>query len=166
MMALDRLLAPNQFAARLLDTLQPLMALATRLYVGWAFFKSGLWKINHWDQTIGLFESEYRTPVLSPAAAAILGAFGELAFPIFLWLGLYGRLSAMGLSAVNAVAVISYAHVLLAEGFEAAIGQHKLWGFMLLMLAIYGPGKLSLDYLLGRQAVRAGNDVRPASVTI
>jgi hypothetical protein len=34
------------------------------------------------------------------------------------------------------------------------------------MLAIYGPGKLSLDYLLGRQALRAGNDVRPASVTI
>jgi putative oxidoreductase len=161
-MGLDRLLTPNQFAARVLDSLQPVLALATRLYVGWAFFKAGLWKINHWDQNLYLFEHEYRTPILSPTAAAILGTFGELAFPILLWLGLFGRLSALGLSAVNAIAVISYAHVLLAQGFEAAIGQHKLWGFMLLVLAIYGPGKLSLDYLLGRHAQRGA----PAAAVI
>lgn len=155
MTALERLLVPNHFAARVLDTLQPLLALATRLYVGWVFFKSGSHKIGNWEQTIWLFESEYRTPILSPSSAAILGTFGELAFPIFIWLGFYGRLSALGLSMVNAMAVVSYAHVLLAEGFAAAIGQHKLWGFMLAMLAIYGPGKLSLDYLLVRRSAGA-----------
>jgi uncharacterized membrane protein YphA (DoxX/SURF4 family) len=36
------------------------------------------------------------------------------------------------------------------EGSEAALGQHVLWGFMLLTIAVYGPGKISLDYLLGR----------------
>ena len=166
MTAFNRLLAPNQLAAQVLDALQPLLALATRFYVGWVFFKAGLHKIGNWEQTIWLFENEYRTPILSPTTAAILGAFGELAFPIFLWVGLFGRLSALGLSVVNAVAVISYAHVLLAEGFEAAIGQHKLWGFMLLMLAIYGPGKLSMDYLLARQVARAGGTAQTASVTI
>jgi uncharacterized membrane protein YphA (DoxX/SURF4 family) len=40
---------------------------------------------------------------------------------------------------------VSYAHVLYSEGFEAAIGQHYLWGFMLLMLAIYGSGGWSVD---------------------
>ena len=70
--------------------------------------------------------------------------------------GLFGRLSALGLFAVNAMAVISYRHVLLTEGFEAALGQHVLWGFMLLTLAIYGPGKWSADYLLRR---RLGTDI-------
>jgi len=31
-----------------------------------------------------------------------------------------------------------------------ALGQHVLWGSLLLFLIIYGPGKLSLDYLLNR----------------
>jgi uncharacterized membrane protein YphA (DoxX/SURF4 family) len=43
--------------------------------------------------------------------------------------------------------VISYAHVLLTEGFEAAVGQHYLWGFALLVLAVFGPGRVSLDHL-------------------
>lgn len=155
MNALNRLLAPNQITARILNTVQPLFAFATRLYVGWQFFKSGWLKVTSWDQTLWLFENEYRTPVLSPTLAAVLGTFGELAFPVLVWLGLYGRLSALGLSAVNAMAVIAYAHVLLSEGFEAAYAQHVLWGFMLLMLAIFGPGRLSVDYLLGRQLARA-----------
>lgn len=166
MTALNRLFAPNLFTARVLNTIQPLFALATRLYVGWQFFKSGWLKATSWDQTLWLFENEYRTPVLSPTVAAVLGTFGELAFPILLWLGVYGRLSALGLFAVNALAVISYAHVLLAEGFEAAYGQHVLWGFMLAMLAIYGPGKLSLDYLLGRQLGRAPGAAGTAPVAI
>ena len=52
------------------------------------------------------------------------------------------------------MAVVSYAHVLLSEGFEAALAQHVLWGFMLIVIATYGPGKVSLDYLLVRD--RAG----------
>jgi putative oxidoreductase len=141
MAALNRLLVPDQYVARALGLLQPLFALGTRLYVGWVFFRSGWLKISDWEQTIALFEYEYRTPLLSPTAAAILGTFGELAFPVLLWLGLF---------VVNAMAVISYAHVLLADGFVAALRQHEIWGFMLAMLAIYGPGKLSLDHVLAR----------------
>ena len=33
-------------------------------------------------------------------------------------------------------------------GFEAALAQHVLWGFMLIVLMVYGPGRISLDYLL------------------
>jgi putative oxidoreductase len=47
------------------------------------------------------------------------------------------------------MAVVAYAHVLLAPGFEAALGQHYLWGFMLVILAVYGPGRLSLDAWFG-----------------
>jgi putative oxidoreductase len=105
-------------------------------------------KVTSWDSTLYLFENEYHTPLLSPHAAAVAGAFGELFFPSLLVLGLMSRLSAIGLFAVNAVAVISYSQVLLAEGSEAALGQHILWGTLILFLMVYGPGKFSLDHLM------------------
>lgn len=135
-------------ATTLLGQLADPFALATRVYVSWQFLKSGLLKIESWDTTVALFEDEYRVPVLSPLLAAVAGTAGELLFPALLMVGLFGRLSALGLSAVNLMAVVAYAHVLLGEGFEAALGQHYLWGFMLATLAVYGPGRWSVDGLL------------------
>ena len=147
---LEKIYAPNTWAARLLDPLQSLFALGARLYVSWQFLKSGYLKVTSWDSTIYLFENEYHTPLLSPHAAAVAGSFGELFFPTLLVLGFASRLGAIGLFAVNAMAVVSYAHVLLSEGSEAALGQHILWGTLLLFLMLYGPGKFSLDYVLHR----------------
>jgi uncharacterized membrane protein YphA (DoxX/SURF4 family) len=48
--------------------------------------------------------------------------------------------------------VISYSNVLLSEGFEAAIGQHILWGVLTLGLTLFGPGAISIDWLLERRA--------------
>ncbi len=148
----NSLLSPNWLAARLLNALQPIFLLATRLYVSWEFLKSGRIKLMSWDTTVYLFENEYRTPLLPPFAAAIAGTAGELILPLLLIAGLASRVGALGLFAVNALAVISYQHVLLAEGFEAALGQHVLWGFMLALLAILGPGRISIDQLLVRRA--------------
>lgn len=134
--------------AGLLDRAQPLFALATRVYVSWQFLKSGWLKATTWDSTLSLFRDEYRVPLLPPELAAVVGTFGELCFPVLLILGLGGRIGPLGLFAVNLMAVVSYAHVLLAPGFEAAIGQHVLWGFMLAMLALYGNGPLALDRLV------------------
>ncbi len=143
----SRLAAVTTLLGRLADP----FALATRVYVSWQFLKSGLLKINSWDTTVALFEDEYRVPLLSPTLAAAAGTAGELLFPVLLSIGLFGRLSALGLSAVNVMAVVAYAHVLLGEGFEAALGQHYLWGFMLAMLAVYGPGRWSIDGLIAQR---------------
>lgn len=149
-MKLPRLVSgPLRLLDRCLGALQPLVALAARGWVSWPFLKSGWLKVSDWEGTLFLFEEEYRTPLLSPTVAAVLGTFGELFFPILLVAGLFGRLAAVGLLAVNVMAVVSYAHVLLTPGFEAAVGQHYLWGAVLLMLALYGPGRLSLDQWLG-----------------
>lgn len=139
---------PLAFVAKWIDYSQPLLALAIRLWIGLQFFKSGLTKTSNWDATLYLFREEYSVPLLPPDIAALAGTLGELAFPLLLWLGLFGRLSALGLFALNIMAVISYAHVLYSPGFEAAIAQHYLWGLMLLVLVVYGPGPLSLDRLL------------------
>lgn len=143
--------------ARLLEPLRsPLLAVA-RLWVAWQFLKSGWLKVTSWENTLFLFNEEYHVPLLPPALAAAAGTVGELIFPLLLIVGLASRLAALGLSAVNVMAVVAYAHVLLAEGFEAALGDHVLWGVVLLVLAVAGPGSLSLDALL----LRRGGAVSP-----
>jgi putative oxidoreductase len=146
----DLILAPSTFAARLLNPLQSPVAAAARLYVSWQFLNAGYIKITNWTSTEFLFENEYHTPFLTPHVAAIAGTAGELFFPTLVALGLFGRLGALGLFCVNIVAVISYSNVLLAEGSEAALAQHILWGTLLLFIIVYGPGKLSIDHLLMR----------------
>jgi putative oxidoreductase len=139
------LTAANSAAARLLNPLQPLLLLGLRLWVSWQFLKSGWLKLGDWDSTLFLFQEEYRVPLLSPELAAVAGTFGELFFPLLLIFGILGRYAAIGLSAVNVLAVVSYSHVLLASGFEAALGQHYLWGLMLLVIVVFGPGSLSVQ---------------------
>ena len=136
--------------AQLIDPLQPVFMLATRWYVSWQFLKSGWLKVTSWQSTLDLFRDEYHVPLLPPDIAAVAGSFGELFFPILVVLGVGGRIGPLGLFAVNLMAVISYAHVLLAEGFEAALAQHVLWGYMLLMLAVFGNGRIAVDSLLPR----------------
>lgn len=138
----------------LLDPLQPVLLLATRWYVSWQFLKSGWLKASSWPGTLDLFREEYQVPLLPPELAAVVGTAGELVFPILLIVGVGGRIGALGLFAVNLLAVISYAHVLLAEGFEAALAQHVLWGYMLLMLAVFGNGRFAVDSLLDKSMDR------------
>jgi putative oxidoreductase len=139
--------------AKALSLLQDLLALGMRLFVGWQFFKAGLLKIQSWDSTMYLFENEYRVPVLSPGVAAVMGTAGELVFPVLVWLGLAGRLSALGLQFVNIMAVVAYAHVIFDPQFgTGTAADHYLWGLMLLVIAVYGPGRVSVDHLLTRKA--------------
>jgi putative oxidoreductase len=137
-----------------LDALQPLAALAARIYVAYAFFLSGLTKIRDWGTTVSLFMDEYKVPLLSPEVAAALGTAGELVLPALLVIGLGGRFAALGLSVINIVAVIS-----LSEIAPAALQQHITWGVLLAGLAVYGCGKFALDHFavpsLGRGAMRA-----------
>ena len=151
MTTLARFTAFHLTLGRGFDAIQPVLLLGTRLWVSWQFLASGWLKVTTWDTTLELFRSEYQVPLLPPTLAAIAGTFGELFFPVLLVLGLFTRVGALGLFAVNAMALISYWHVLGAEGFEAARGQHYFWGLMLLMLVAFGGGRLSIDAWLEKR---------------
>jgi len=157
-----KLVAAHAALGRLLDQLRSLTLLGTRFYVGWQFWKSGWLKVTSWSSTLELFRSEYHVPVLPPPVAAVTGAGGELFFPALLFLGLFSRVGALGAFFVNAMAVISYRQVLLAEGYEAALGQHILWGFMLLILAVFGPGRVALDSWLDTRLAARCRPLAPA----
>lgn len=106
-----------------------------------AFWVSGLTKIQTWDSTLYLFENEYAVPVLPPGLAAYMGTTIELGCPVLLAFGFLGRLAAGALFLFNIFAVISYPD-LGAAGLE----QHQVWGIMLLVSLLHGPGKLSVDH--------------------
>jgi len=140
---LNRIIMPHLVVSRLLDMLQPVALLSARIYIAWVFFASGLTKIRDWDTTLFLFEEEYSVPFFSPELAAFLATAGELILPLLLVIGLTSRISAIGLSVVNVVAVIS-----LEEIAPAALSLHVLWGVLLAQLILFGAGKLSIDKLL------------------
>ncbi|WP_457674888.1 DoxX family protein [Thiolapillus sp.] len=148
MSLLQTLVKPYSTVARLLDTVSPLFDLMVRLWVAWAFFKSGLVKIQSWDSTLMLFEYEYNVPLLSPQLAAWTGTAAELGLPVLVALGIASRFSALALFLFNAVAVHAYGSFLFSSEGAAGLQQHILWGTMLLITVFHGPGKLSVDHLL------------------
>jgi putative oxidoreductase len=140
-----RVLGQCRRLGSLVDGLQPLGALGLRLYVAHVFFASGLVKIGNWDATLALFESEFHVPLLAPHLAALLGTAAELGLPVLLALGLGTRFAAFALFVFNVVAVISY-----PELSDAGFKDHVLWGTMLAVTVLYGPGKLAFDHLLAK----------------
>lgn len=126
----------------LLASLQSPLLLFFRIYVGWVFFSSGLWKVNNWEQNLIVFEYEYAVPLLNYETAAYLATFGELVFPVFLVAGLGTRFAAIAISFINIVAVISY-YATLAKG--AGLALHQLYGAMLLACIVWGGGFFSVD---------------------
>lgn len=143
---LKRIVAAAKALSRGAEWLTPLLDLGIRLLVGSVFFSAGMAKITSWSATLSLFEDGiYVVPVLPPVVAAYLGTAAELILPVFLVLGLGGRLAALALFAVNIVAVISYPDL-----SEVGLKDHQYWGLFLLVTVLHGPGKLSVDHLLRR----------------
>lgn len=128
------------------EWLAPVLDLGMRLFVAEAFLTSGLTKIASWETTVALFENEYQVPLLPPELAAYLGTAAELTLPVFIALGLGGRLAAIALFVFNIIAAISYPDL-----SPAGLKDHQLWGLILLVVALHGSGKLSVDHFIRRR---------------
>ena len=146
----SRALGLAQAATRGLQTLSPAVDLLIRVLVASVFFKSGLTKIASWSSTVSLFENEYAVPLLPPEVAALLGTSVELFFPVLLVLGLGSRFAAAVLFVFNIIAVISYPDL-----GEVGLKDHQMWGLLLLVTLLHGPGRLSLDHLIQRSVFGA-----------
>lgn len=126
--------------------ISPLLDLTFRLYLGWAFFKTGIGRAKDylnggWDNQLFLFELEHPVPGLSPELAAPLTTVAELTLPILLIAGLMARFGAAGLLVMALIIELTY-----QQNF-----QHILWMAMAASVLIKGPGKLSIDYLIVRR---------------
>ena len=123
---------------------QDLVALAARVFPAVVFWQSARTKVEGFsikDSTYFLFEHVYALPVIPPATAAVLATVAEHVLPVLLILGLMARVSALGLLVMTAVIQIFV--------FPDAWVTHGLWAVALLVVVVQGPGRLSLDHLLG-----------------
>lgn len=133
-----------------------LVALALRSFPAMVFLLSGRTKVDGLftikDSTWFLFENEYNLPLIPSDLAAVLATTAEHVLPALLILGLFTRFSALGLIGMTAVIQIFV--------YPTAWVTHGLWAAALLGVVARGPGRLSLDQLLGLDASTAP-DVAP-----
>ena len=119
-------------------------ALALRVFPASVFFASGRTKVEGWniaDSTWFLFQHEYALPLIPSDVAAVAATLAEHILPVLLVLGLGTRLVALALLAMTMVIQVFV--------YPSAWQTHGLWAACFLALIAQGPGRWSLDHLIG-----------------
>jgi putative oxidoreductase len=129
-----------------------LTQLVLRFGLAVPFWRSG---VNKWDNflqlndtAVLLFSSEFQLhlpggPYAFPAPGVVAFAAGsaEILLPILLVCGLATRLAALGLLVMTLVVQLT-----VPDGWPI----HVTWAAMALGIMAWGPGRISLDHLIGR----------------
>jgi putative oxidoreductase len=134
-----------------------LTMLALRFALAVPFWRSGMTKwdgfltISFGAQT--LFMEEYKlhlfgaeVPYPAPELMATLSALAETCLPVLLVFGLGTRYAAFGLLLMTLIIQLT-----IPDGWA---NFHLPWASMALAIATFGPGRISLDYLLGIDGLR------------
>lgn len=121
-----------------------LLLIMARVLPAAVFWMSGRTKVDGFaikDSTFTLFQYEYALPFLPHQWAAVMATFAEHFFPVLLILGLATRGSALALLGMTAVIQIFV--------YPEAWLTHGLWALALLVVITQGPGRFSLDRVIG-----------------
>ncbi len=126
----------------------PLGLLALRLPIAVVFWRSGRTKVEGWnifsvkDGQYFLFREEFGMPF--PELSAHMTALAEHILPVLLVVGLFTRLSALGMLVMTMV-------IQLFVYPDAWFSAHMFWAVILFAVVTLGPGPISLDRLLFRR---------------
>ena len=138
-----------------------LLALGLRVVMARVFFLSGQARIEgpgvpiRWpagdlavtlpanikETTFQLFETKYPDLPIAPATAAYLFSYAEFVLPICLLLGFATRFAAAGLLALTMLL-----QIYIAPAMRWPLQVY--WVSILLVLALFGPGAISIDALI------------------
>jgi putative oxidoreductase len=127
-----------------------IVQLVMRVALAVPFWRSGIPKWDGFlqlsDTTVTLFTDEFMLhlpggpyPFPAPTIMALLSGSGEIIFPICLVLGFATRFAALGLLFMTAIVELT-----VPDGWPV----HITWAAMALGIMAWGPGRLSIDYLL------------------
>lgn len=133
-----------------------LVQFVLRIALAVPFWRSGILKWHGFlqlnDTAIDLFTEEFKLhlpggpyPFPAPAVFAFLSACGEVTFPVLLVLGFGTRFAAVGLLLMTCIIELT-----VPDGWPV----HITWAAMALAIAAWGPGHISIDYLLGDRSSR------------
>jgi putative oxidoreductase len=135
---------------RAFSSLQSPLLLAVRLYWGWQFFQTGLGKLTHIPKVVGFFTS---LGIPLPAFNAYFVSSLELVGGALLFLGLGSRIIALPLTIDMLVAYIAADREALFSIFSDPgkfyASDAYTFLFASVLILIFGPGKISIDYAIG-----------------
>jgi putative oxidoreductase len=147
---LDRLLAT------IAGWLQCLFLLVVRLYWGWEFFQTGKGKLMNLDKTTAFF-TDLHIPM--PKVNAVVAGSTECLGGLLLLVGLGSRLVSLPLMFTM---IIAYAtadnealHAIFSDPDKFTSATPFLFLFAVVIIFVFGPGKLSLDALLFKKTASA-----------
>ena len=128
------------------------LLLVIRLYWGWQFFLTGKGKLAHLGRTTEYFAS----PNLpAPKLNAILAGSTECVFGLLLLAGLGGRVVPLPLIGLLTVAYATTEqealHSIFSNPDKFVTADPFLFLLAAVVILVFGPGKLSLDALLGKK---------------
>jgi NADH dehydrogenase/putative oxidoreductase len=118
----------------------PAIKLLLRCWIAALFFRSGVMKISNFDMTQMLFHAQSAQGLLPPELAARLTIFIELACLVFLVLGAGTRITAIILIGLSALVDPTYQQSIDLAYYLMVLG----------LIALHGPGALSIDSLVVR----------------
>lgn len=121
------------------------IALICRAATFSVFIRSGTQKLLDWNSTLLLFQNEYHTPVLPPVVAAYTATTLELCCSSLILVGLLTRVSTLLLLGMTATIQIFI--------YPDAWPTHIQWLAFMIVLVLRGPGRISLDALIGPRLV-------------
>ncbi|MBI2784420.1 MAG: DoxX family protein, partial [Gammaproteobacteria bacterium] len=132
------------------------LLLVIRLYWGFSFAQSGWGKFMNLDRTTGFFESLH---IPMPKLNAVMAASTEFGGGVLLALGLFARPAAVPLIFTMLVAYGTADKEALMAIFSDTDKFVTAAPFLFLLASLivlaFGPGKLSVDHLLGKKAASA-----------
>ena len=126
------------------------IALLARLSVAWPIWEAGRARVSgSWNiieprsATMTMYLGGWSIRWIPYEAAAIATQLAEFALPILLAVGLASRFAALGLLVL----------LIVFEFFVHAgpYALHGAWAALLLLIIKAGPGRFSLEYMLGRR---------------
>ena len=130
------------------DALQWLPPYSTRLVVAQVFIESGWGKLTHLDKVIGFFTS---LGIPAPQIQAPFVAATELTCGTLILIGLGSRIAALPLIGTMAVALITAKKEDIHQITDLFSISEFLYIPLLVWIAVFGAGKLSLDRWIGKK---------------
>ena len=121
------------------------IALIARAATFSVFIRSGTQKLSDWSSTVLLFQNEYHTPVLPPEIAAYTATALELGCSSLILVGLLTRVSTQLLLGMTLTIQLFI--------YPDAWPAHIQWLAFMIVLVLRGPGRVSLDALIGPRLV-------------
>ena len=137
----------------LASCLQSPLLLLVRLYWGLSFVQTGWGKLSHLDKTAAYFESLH---LPMPRLNALAAGSTECGCGLLLALGLFARPASVPLIGTMIVAYATAEsealHSIFSDPDKFVTAEPFLFLLAALTVLAFGPGKFSLDALLGRPA--------------